>query len=85
VAWDKNYDLARLLLDSGARPDDNATGSAIWDQDLRIAELLRIHGANIDHVSRGETPLLRTVKARRLKLLKALRLLWPGTKARQSL
>jgi ankyrin repeat protein len=70
VAWGKNYDLARLLLESGARPDDNATGSAIWDQDLRIAELLRTHGANIDHVSRGETPLLRTVKARRLHLLK---------------
>lgn len=72
VAWGKNYDLARLLLESGARPDDNAAGSAIWDQDLRIAELLRTHGANIDHQSRGETPLLRTAKARRLKLLKWL-------------
>jgi len=72
VAWGKNYDLARLLLEGGARPDDNAVSSAIWDQDLRIAELLRTHGANIDHQSRGETPLLRTVKARRLKLLKWL-------------
>ena len=72
VAWGKNYDLARLFLESGARPDDNAVDSAIWDQDLRIAELLRNHGANIDHQSRGETPLLRTVKARRLKLLKWL-------------
>ena len=72
VAWGKNYDLARLLLESGARPDDNAVGSAIWDQDLRMAELLRTHGANVDHVSRDETPLLRTVKARRLRLLKWL-------------
>jgi len=72
VAWGRNYDLARLLLENGARPDDNAVGSAIWDQDLRTAELLRTHGASIDHVSRGETPLLRTVKARRLKLLKWL-------------
>jgi ankyrin repeat protein len=72
VAWGKNYDLVHLLLESGARPDDNATGSAIWDQNLRIAELLRSYGANIDHLSRGETPLLRTVKARRLHLLKWL-------------
>ena len=72
VAWGRNYDLVRLLLESGARPDDNSMGSAIWDQDLRIAELLRRHGGRIDHVSRGETPLLRTVKARRLKLLRWL-------------
>ena len=72
VAWGKNYDLARLLLESGAQPDDHAVGSAIWDQDLRIAELLRTMGAKIDHVFRGETPLLRNVKARRLKLLKWL-------------
>jgi len=72
VAWGKNYDLARLFLERGARPDDNAIGSAIWDQDLRIANLLHTHGAKIDHVFRGETPLLRTVRARRLKLLKWL-------------
>jgi len=72
VAWGRNYDLARLLLECGARPDDNAVGSAIWDQDLRMAELLRTHGAKIDHMARGETPLLGNVKARRLKLLKWL-------------
>lgn len=72
VAWGKNYDLARLLLESGGRPDDNAVGSAIWDQDLRMAELLRTHGADIDHLTGGETPLLRMVRARRLKLLKWL-------------
>jgi ankyrin repeat protein len=69
VAWGKNYDLARLLLECGAQPDDNAVGSAIWDQDLRLAELLRKHGGRIDHASHGETPLLRTVKARRWKLI----------------
>ena len=62
----------RLLLEQGARPDHNATSSAIWDQDLRIAELLRTHGGNLDYVSGGGTPLLRTVKARRLKLVKWL-------------
>jgi ankyrin repeat protein len=69
VAWGKNPDLVRLLLDSGARPDQNAIGSAIWEQDLVSAELLRSHGGDIDHDSHGETPLLRCVKSRRLKLL----------------
>lgn len=72
VAWGKNYDLAHLFLESGARADDNAIGSAIWDQSLKTAELLRRHEANIDHVSGGQTPLLRTVKARRMLLLKWL-------------
>ena len=72
VAWGKNYDLARLLLEEGALADNNATSSAIWDQDLRLAELLRTHGGNLDYVSRDGTPLLRTVKARRLKLVKWL-------------
>lgn len=69
VAWGKNLALARLLLETGAHPDDNAMGSAIWDQDLMMAELLRSHGGNIDHKFRGETPLLRTARARRLRLL----------------
>jgi ankyrin repeat protein len=72
VAWGKNYDLVRLLLEQGAQPDHNATGSAIWDQDLRTAELLRTHGGNIDHASNDGTPLFRNVKARRLKLVKWL-------------
>lgn len=72
VAWGKNFDLARFMLEHGARSDDNATGSAIWDQDLRMAELLRAHGGNVDQEFRGETPLLRTVRARRLRLLKWL-------------
>jgi uncharacterized protein len=72
VAWGKNPDLAHLLLENKARPDHNAVGSAIWDQDFRMAALLHSHGGNIDHEFRGETPLLRTVKAKRLKLLKWL-------------
>jgi len=72
VAWGKNYDLVKLLLEQGAHPDHNATASAIWDQNLRMAELLRTHGGNIDYASPDGTPLFRTVKARRLKLVKWL-------------
>jgi ankyrin repeat protein len=72
IAWGKNFELARLLLENGASPDDHATGAAIWDQDLRLAVLLRSHGAQILAPFRYETPLLRTVKARRLMLLKWL-------------
>src|SRR6185295_4382655 len=69
VAWGKNLPFARLLLETGAHPDNNAMASAIWDQDLMMAELLRSHGGNIDHKAGGETPLLRTVKAKRFRLL----------------
>jgi ankyrin repeat protein len=69
VAWGKNLPLARMLLETGAHPDDNAVSSAIWDQDLMMAELLRSHGGNIDHKSNGETPLIRTLKAKRFRLL----------------
>lgn len=72
VAWGKNFELAQFLLTNAARPDDNAVGAAIWDQDLRMAALLRSHGARVDAPFRHETPLLRTVKARRLMLLKWL-------------
>ena len=68
IAWGKNFDLARLLLESGAEPD-RWLGTAVWDQDQKMAELLLSHGAEIDPVFRGETPLLQTVKSRRLKLL----------------
>jgi ankyrin repeat protein len=72
VGWGKNLALARLLLETGAHPDNNAVGAAIWDQDLTMAELLRSHGGDIEHTFRGETPLLRTVRAKRLRLLKWL-------------
>jgi ankyrin repeat/SAM/basic leucine zipper domain-containing protein 1 len=69
VAWGKNFELARFLLENGAVPDDNATRSAIWDEDLRMAELLRLHGADIDaHLPDG-TPLLQNVKSKRFRLI----------------
>jgi ankyrin repeat protein len=61
--------LARCLLEHQAQPDDNAVRSAIWDQDLEIANMLLSFGANIDAEIHQQTPLLETVKAKRMKLL----------------
>ena len=69
IAWGKNPALTRFLLKQGARPDDNAVRSAIWDQDLEIANLLLSFGANIDAEIHQQTPLLETVKSKRMKLL----------------
>ncbi|HZS43480.1 MAG TPA: ankyrin repeat domain-containing protein [Blastocatellia bacterium] len=68
IAWGKNCELAKLLLENGA-DTDRWLGTAVWDQDVKMATLLLSHGAKIDPVFRGETPLLQTVKSRRLKLL----------------
>ncbi|MCM3900923.1 MAG: ankyrin repeat domain-containing protein [Pyrinomonadaceae bacterium] len=72
IAWGKNFDLSRFLLESGALPDSNSVRSAIWDQDQRMAELLFAFGANIDPVIHNETPLLQIVRSKRLQLLKWL-------------
>jgi len=69
VAWGKNIELARCLLEHNAQPDKNALRSAIWDQDLWIADLLLSFGGNIDTEIHQQTPLLETVKAKRMKLL----------------
>ena len=61
--------LARCLLEHNAQPDDNAVRSVIWDQDLGIANLLLSFGGNIDTEIHQQTPLLETVKAKRMKLL----------------
>jgi ankyrin repeat protein len=68
IAWGKNLQMTRLLLENGA-DTDRWLGTAVWDQDLKMAELLLSNGAKIDPVFRGDTPLLQTVKSRRLKLL----------------
>src|SRR5262249_35527049 len=68
VAWGKNLDLARLLLDKGADPN-GCMWAAVWDQDLRMAQLLASYGAAIDPVAQNETPLLLAIKSRRWKLM----------------
>ena len=71
VAWGKNFELAGFLLDNGANPND-CMFAAVWDENLRMAKLLISHGAEIDPVAQGETPLLMTIKSRRLNLLDLL-------------
>src|SRR5258708_4060450 len=68
IAWGKNYDFARLLLENGA-DTDRWLGTAVWDEDLKMSELLLSYGAKIDPVFRGDSPLLHNVKSRRLKLI----------------
>ncbi len=71
VAWGRNFELAKLLLENGAEPV-GCMWAACWAQDTRMAELLRSHGAAVDPVFHGETPLLQIVKAKRFRLLKWL-------------
>ncbi len=71
VAWGQNFELAKLLLENGAEPS-GCMWTACWAQDAKIAELLRSHGAAVDPVFHGETPLLLIVKSKRFRLLKWL-------------
>lgn len=68
VAWGRNLGLAKLLLENGALPV-GCMWAACWAQDRKMAELLRTHGAAVDPVFHGETPLLQIVKAKRFCLL----------------
>jgi ankyrin repeat protein len=68
VAWGKNLELARFLLDNGADPN-GCMFAAAWDENIEIAKLLHSRGAEIDPVAQGETPLLLIIKSWRLKLL----------------
>lgn len=68
VAWGRNMDLARYLLENGADPN-NCMWAAVWDQNLTMAQMLRDFGADIDPVFHDETPLLLCVKSKRLKPL----------------
>lgn len=69
VAWGKNIELVKFLLDNKATPDDNAMRSAIWEQDEAIAELIASHGGRVDAAIANETPLLQTLRSKRFKLL----------------
>lgn len=71
VAWGKNFELAKLLLENGAEPV-GCMWATCWAQDEKMAQLLHSFGAAVDPVFHGQTPLLEIVKAKRFKLLKWL-------------
>jgi ankyrin repeat protein len=68
VAWGRNIELSRFLLERGAEPI-GCMWAACWAQDEEMARLLRSFGAEVDPAFHDETPLLQIVKAKRLKLL----------------
>jgi ankyrin repeat protein len=68
VAWGRNFELTRFLLERGAEPV-GCMWAACWAQDEETARLLRSFGADVDPAFHHETPLLQIVKAKRLRLL----------------
>jgi ankyrin repeat protein len=71
VAWGSNSKLAGFLLEKGADPE-NCMWAATWNQDQTTAQALLKHGAKIDPVFHGETPLLQIIMAKRFALLRWL-------------
>jgi ankyrin repeat protein len=71
VAWGSNPTLAGFLLENGADPE-NCMWAATWNQDQTTAQALLKHGAKIDPVFHGETPLLQIIRANPFALLRWL-------------
>jgi ankyrin repeat protein len=65
VAWGRNPKLAQFLLDQGSDPN-YCLWAASWAQDLELTRLLLEHGAEVDPVFHGDTPLLGILKVHRL-------------------
>jgi ankyrin repeat protein len=65
ATWGKNASVMKLLVGRGAKP--LGLFAASYQEDIGTLKLLLKLGANIDEVAEDETPLLHTVKWRRLK------------------
>ena len=66
LAWGRNRPLASFLLKSGADPDHCMFALAYAD-DLASAKILRRHGAGIEEMFGGETPLIHAIRHRRAR------------------
>lgn len=66
LAWGRNRPLAAYLLRCNADPNHCMFALAFAD-DLPAAKLVRRHGAAIDEVFGGETPLIYAMRHRRAK------------------
>jgi ankyrin repeat protein len=66
LAWGRNRRLGAYLLEHGAEPN-NCMFAMVWADDLGSAKLLRRHGARVDEVFHGETPLIYAMRHRRAR------------------
>lgn len=64
LAWGQNHALAKYLLKLQADPN-HCMFALVFNDDLAAAKLLRRHGADIDEVGHGETPLIYALRHRR--------------------
>jgi uncharacterized protein len=71
IAFGKNIRLAELLLARGCDPN-SCMYAAAYNDDAAAIRLLADHGAEIDPVAEGSTPLLAAVQWNRLKAIDEL-------------
>lgn len=71
LARGRNRPLASYLLKRGADPN-NCMFALVYADDLTSAKLVRRHGAEIDEVFGGETPLIYAARHRRAKFVEWL-------------
>ena len=71
VARGRNQPLANWLLNAGATPEHSLWAAAFRD-DLPMLRLLIDHGAPLEAVAEGETPLLGAIKVSRFQSARVL-------------
>ena len=71
IAFGKNIRLAELLLARGCDPN-SCMFAAAYNDDAAAIRLLADHGAKIDPVAEGSTPLLAAVQWSRFKAMEEL-------------
>ena len=71
VAWGRNPQLARLLLDGGASPR-GCLWACVWANDVELAKTIVKAGAPLDEAFGGETPLAYATRLRKPAFFKVL-------------
>jgi ankyrin repeat protein len=71
LAWGRNRTLASYLLKCKANPN-HCMFALVYADDLTSAKLVKRHGAKIDEVFDGETPLIYAARHRRDKFVEWL-------------
>jgi hypothetical protein len=67
LAWGRNLPLVRYFLKLKADPN-HCMFALVWAADVGSAKLLRRHGAQLDELGHGETPLLWAIRLRRVRI-----------------